>query len=95
MRASCWQEEQKPEQKSERDSGRKEESRELLVDVGWLGRSWAELQIGRRDARGAGELQGVLACSGARQEKLTAVCVPLELRFPLKYILGEMGKNAG
>lgn len=47
------------------------------------------------DAQGAGELQGVLACSGARQEELAAVCVPLELRFPLKYIFGEMGKNAG
>lgn len=94
MRASCWQEEQKPEQKSERDSGRKEESGELLVDVGWLGRSWAVTDWGG-DARGAGELQGVLACSGARQEELAAVCVPLELRFPLKYILGEMGKNAG
>lgn len=53
------------------------------------------------DAQGAGELQGVLACSGARQEELAAVCVsvspqlPPELRFPLKYILGEMGKNAG
>lgn len=37
----------------------------------------------------------MLACSRARQEELAAVCVPLELRFPLKYILGEMGKNAG
>lgn len=69
MRPSCWQRER--EQKSEMGLGRKEKSKEVLVDVRWLGRTWGGYGW-------VGMLRGCMlcACSTAKQELVAVhLCV--------------------